>query len=771
MGLFSSKYETKVATTINRVIEDHSLPNSIKHGAIAGLFQDEGEQFTENILESLVSSFGVKANLMYNYAKDHYTFGLPSSTNLVSTSGQADVQAKIAALVGQSVTMDYYHFGAYNNLHIGWVKLIADHGYNAKTNVLGTLSTAKGKPVMLTNIAVCVTDATLDEMSNGSLAIWGPSPNAGGHSTTGDSVFLDTLRKVNALTKPNPFELDPTAANDYLRVEYTWEEEYTAVVEGVTVTRKRMATDSFSIQILGFDVEGEYHQAKYTRADDEIGYWIYKSGAGTYPEIDSLHDTKHLPAGSYFPWAYFRVDGQRGNANKKSDFYKQTKKMVKYLNIDYDQVTDAIHGNPDINKVEQAMLMMGVPAVTSNQVEMRYLFDFFAQMLKENGGNPSAAAPYIPQGTGILSAMLLSILNPSMTEGATVIQDSKFKLSLGFRHINRAIVQGTIGTGKVGHYTSGWETEVITETGTTVPTNPGGPTTPVTKSVTVKTHWYRKQTTETQYEEIRVNDLKMKYWVYKQYAVTSDENAGILLIPVDRSITSRYSIPVREELYARSLHYVFNSKVVTEIKWYQKGWFRSLTIIVAIVITVLSWGSTWQTIGASLAAGTITIAGVAYMLVMKIIEQIVIAQIIKLFVKAVGVKFAMVVAIIAALAGAYQAIEADSVAGSPWGAELLQLSTGLTKGINMELQRDFNGLKKEADDFQLFVKEEQKKLDEANKLLENSNWMTPLVIFGEKPHDFYQRTVHSGNIGVLGLDAISEFVDVSLQLPQLTDTL
>ena len=89
----------------------------------------------------------------------------------------------------------------------------------------------------------------------------------------------------------------------------------------------------------------------------------------------------------------------------------------------------------------------------------------------------------------------------------------------------------------------------------------------------------------------------------------------------------------------------------------------------------------------------------------------------------------------------------------------------------MELQRDFNVLKKEADDFQLFVKEEQKKLDEANKLLENSNWMTPLIIFGEKPHDFYQRTVHSGNIGVLGLDAISEFVDVSLQLPKLTDTL
>lgn len=768
MGLFSSKYQTNVATSTARVIEDSTLPNAVKHGAVRGLFQDDGDQFTENILEALVDSIGVKADRLFRYGKNNYIYGLPSSTTLVANMGKDQVQAKIVSLLGQNITLDYYHYGAFNNLHIGWMKLIENHGYNAKTNVLGVLTAAKGKPVTLTNIVVCVIEASLQEMSNGSLDIWGPSPNAGGHTTTDNAISMALLRKLNGEVKPKTFELDPSAPNDYLRVEYTWSEDYTVVTEGVSVTRQRMATGSFQIQILGFDPKAEFHHTKYTRADGEIGYWMYQAGTGVYPEIDNLHDTLHLSTGSFFPWTYFRVDGVKGTADTTSQWYKQSRRMTKYLNIDYEQVCDAIHENPDIDKVEQAMLMMSVPAVTTNQVEMRYLFDFFGDLIvATNGGDLKDAEPFKPKG--FLSAVLGKALGSSINDAALVIQDSKFKLSLGFRHINKNIIQGVIG--KVGHYTSGWETETIVEHGTSTPAPGTGLTTPTTWSTEVKSHWYRKQTTETQYEEIRLHNLKVKYWIYGEYAATADENDDILLIPIDRSVTQNYSIPVKEELYARSLHYIFNSKVVTEIKWYQQDFFRYLLIVAAIIITIWSWGQTWQTIGAALALGTVTIEGVIYMLAIKLIEQILIAAAIKLFVRVVGVKFALLVAIIAAIAGVYQAIDAGGLAGAPWATELLQLSTGLTKGISTELQRDFGKLQAEADAFGVFAKQEQTKLDEANKLLENSNWMTPLVIFGESPHDFYHRTVHSGNIGVLSLDAISEFVNVSLTLPKLNDTL
>lgn len=760
MGLFSSKFKTTVGTTAARVIEDATLPDSVKHGAVKGMFDDSG-QFVENILEELTNSIGVKADRMYNYGKNKYAYGLPKSNLLVSTSGKTVVRDQIAQIVGQSVTLDYYHLGALNNLHWGWTKLVADHGYNPNTNVLGDLSTAKGKPVKLTNIVVVVTEASLQELGDGSLDQWGPSP-AAGSQVTGNLEFDILLRGVNLEKEKELFQLDATAPNDYLRVEYVWAEDVPVVVEGVSITRTQMTRDSFNIQLTGLDEVSDWHQAKYTRADGQIGYWMYKDDSGVYPQIDDLHNPEYDESGSYFPFGYFRFNATSGNANKNLDWYKQSKKLMDYVGIDYEAVTDAIHQNPNITQVEQAMLMMSVPAVTTNQMEMRYLFDYFKQLLAVTDGDLQTNKPY--QSSGSIIENIARKLDSSRLDASIVIQDARFKMALGFRHISRNVVQGSIGA--IGTYSSGWGNETITETGTNV--NGGAP---VTWDTNVKSHWYRKQIRTHQYEEIRVHNLKVIYHIYGEYTATADEDDDILLIPLDRSITKHYSIPDRELLYARSMHYIFNSRVVTEIKWYQQGFFKALLIVAAIVMTIYTFGNTWQSIGAALAAGTITIQAVVYMFAIAILKYIAVTIAIRLFVKLVGVKLAFIVAIVAAIAGAYQAIEAGSMAGAPWASEMLQVATGLTKGINTELQRDFNDLKKESDSFQLFVKEEQKKLDEANKLLENSNWMTPLIIFGEKPNDYYNRTVHSGNIGVLSLDAISAYVDTSLKLPELTDTL
>lgn len=760
MGLFSSKYVTNVATTVARVIEDHSLPDSVMHGATKGLF-DGSDQFIEHILEELVGSVGIRADHMYNYGKKKYVYGLPSGSIHDSAAGASTVKSTIESIVGQGVVLDYYKFGALNNLHLGWTKLVQDHGYNAKTNILGVLTADKGKPVMLTNVAVVVTEATLLELSNGSLDQWGAPADAGSQAT-GDGIFDSVLRNVNSLKKRTLFELDAAATNDYLRVEYIWQDSVIVQVEGVSITRQQMVTGSFRIEVIGFDEEADWHQAKYTRTDGEIGYWLYEAGAGTYPVVDALHNSEHASNGSYFPFGYFRFNKTSGIADKNSDWFKHSKKLMKYVGLDYEAVTTAIHENPGIDDVEQAMLIMAVPAVTEDQMEMRYLFDYFNQLKELTGGNLQAPRP--PMTGGSLSEKIANTLDSSRTDGSIVIQDARFKMALGFRHIFTKIIQGSIGA--VDTYTSGYGSEIITETGTN--TNGGGP---VSWNTPVKYHYYRKQINETQYEEVRVMNLKMAYFIYEQYTAVGDENDDILLIPVDRSITRRYSIPDREKLYARGLHYVFNSRTITEVKWYQQGWFRFLLVIVAIVITIFSYGRTWKTIGLALAAGAITIQAVIYMLVIGIIKQLLIGLVIRLFVKVVGVKIAFIVAVVAAIAGSYQAIEAGSIAGAPWAKELITLSTSLAKGVNTELNRGFNQLQDEADAFSIFVKSEEKRLKEAQELLDNSNWLTPIIIFGEKPDDYYQRTVHSGNIGVLSLDAISAYVDVSLTLPKLTDTL
>ena len=64
-----------------------------------------------------------------------------------------------------------------------------------------------------------------------------------------------------------------------------------------------------------------------------------------------------------------------------------------------------------------------------------------------------------------------------------------------------------------------------------------------------------------------------------------------------------------------------------------------------------------------------------------------------------------------------------------------------------------------------------KVIEDTNKLLGSPMNMTPFVVFGESPDDFFRRTVHSGNIGTLGYDYIHNYVDMNLALPKFAQTI
>lgn len=740
MGIFSSKTVITVGTSVVRAIGDEAMPNSVRSGATKGLFSGD-DQFVENVLEDVAAGLGVTTARMYNYGKNKYLYGVPSGAVLESQSGAETVRQEIERLNGQAATIGYYHFGVFNNLHVGWVKLVSEHGYNPVNNQIDRLTAEIGYPVYLTNMAVVVTDATLMELENGSLEQWGAPANSGSQ-VTGNPVYDKALREINALKPPIVFELDESVTEDYLRVEYEW-------IDPVAKVNKKGV---FRMNMHGYDNESEYHQVRYTLADGTVHYFIYKQGSGTFPAVEAIYDPKYANNGSYMPFTYFRYEKKNGAEDPTTEWCKQSRRMLKNVGMDYEEVANAINENPDIDDVEQAMLIFAVPAVTKNQMEMRYLFDYFKQ-LREVTKN---ATPGNKQDFGSLftSGLLNSI----------VIQDKRFKMALSFKNITRKMVTGNIG--KIGSFTSGYAKTVDVEEGKNVATG-----NKVLWSSNQHNHWYRKQVSATVYEEIRVFNLKMTYHIFQQYTAVGDEEDAILLVPLDISLTKKYSLPQREELYARSMQYVFNSKVVTKVKWYQQGWFRIFMLVVAIVVTVVSYGSAWQSIGAALAAGTITVGAVVYMLAVGLLKYFLVAYALKLFVRLVGPEFAFIVAIVAAAAGAYQAIEAGSIAGAPWAKELIQISTGLTRGINLELEREFGKLSAEADEFKEFADAETAKLKEAQDLLSSNNWLTPLVIFGEKPNDFYNRTVHSGNIGVQGIEAVAQYVDIALTLPTLSDTL
>lgn len=727
MGIFSSKYETHVATTVSRVIEDDKMPHAIKNGALKSIIADD-DQLIEHAMEELTNSIGIKSSQMYAYGRDHYMHGLPNSTLETSLSGEDLIKNTIQESVGP-ITIDYYHFGMLNTLHVGWMKLVSLYGYNPTTNML----TVNGQAAYLDDMVVVVKEASLPEMNNGALDQWGTPPTAG---VTPVRVAFPTLAKFS------PWEADATAVSDFVRVKYTW-----LNAAGTAEVRTIM------VPITGYDETALYHQVKYKKADGSIGYWMYMAGDGGHTAIDKLHTPAWATGGTFFPWAYFRFAKTNLAKDKTTAEYKQMDKLTSYLNLQFGTVADAIDENPGIADVENAFLMMGVPAVTTNQMEMRYLFDYFEGLYEMTGGETKPSQ----QAAGI-SGALAHWLDSSSEDSSMVIQDKKFKMSMGFRHIYKTAIPGVIGV--VGTYTSGTGKDVITEKGA----NNAQFVTPVSF------HFYRRQVSESTYEEVRVINLNMKYYVFENYSVTADESDNILLIPLDQSITTHYSVPDKEQLYARSLHYVFNSRVITEIKWYQQGWFKALLVVVAVIITIWSWGETYELVVAALAAGA-TAGAIAMIVIMNILRQFLVSLVIKLFVKIVGIKIAFLVAIVAAIYGGYSAIEAGSLKGAPWSMELLTASSGLSKDIGAELGKEFNGLAQEGQEFTEYIKTKKEKLKEAEDKLGHNNYLAPMVIFGESSRDYYDRTVHSGNIGVMGLDAIESFVEVSLTLPKIPQSI
>lgn len=755
MGLFSSKKKTIVGTTVSRAIEDSMLPDSLKSGVLSALMKDD-PQITEHILDCVMNNTGVKSEQMYRWAKDNYVHGLPEATFLTSADGVAVAKGIIETLVGRPVEITYSRMAGFNSFHYGFSTLVATKWYNQQTNTLNVLSLEKGTPVYLVDMVLVVQEASLEEMSIGALDNWDIRPNSG--VTPKRPVNASLSSRNVQITPASPIQVDATIPNDYLRVTYCWETG--------TGRDKVYHEEYFDIQIIRTpeDDEKEYFQIKYywselvAPANELLGipakyettyrYFTYEIGSGGYPELDAVYTPDRNGLGSFFPWLYFRYGKVNMATDKNNENYHDSKKLCKYLNIPFDDICSAVDENPDIDHVEQAMFIMAVPAETENQLEMRYLYDFFKKAYLETGaaGVANVTDP-------------VAYLDSRKKESGILIQDNRFKMNLRYKGIRVFKKAGTL------------EAEYVTDKSTI--SRPVSSALAGTGSYSfvekIPCHIYRKQISPTIYEEIQVFGLEMAYYVYGKYAATSDDNAPILLIPIDYSITKEYASLDTELLYARSFHYVFNSKIVIKIKWYQQGWFGDLIKIAAIVWTVVSLGADGGTaLQLALAASEYAVAAV--IILEQILVSIIVRVAFKFVAKVLGPEFSMILAAALMLYGGYEQLT-SGVDGAPWAMELVKTGMGLTQGASDNIAEALLGIQDEANAFGLEVEKKTALLEEAYKLLDTKSNMNPFIIFGEAPGDYFNRTVHSGNIGVYAIDAVANYVDISLQLPKPHKTL
>lgn len=749
MGLFSSSTETYVGTSVSRAIPDKLLPNAIRSGGLRALVR--GTDTTDTVTDELFGSLAVKAKRMYEYGKTKYTHGLPSGQFAAAIDGQAEVTAVLESLGGVNVVLTYSHYRPPNMQHIGWMRLVSQQGYDPVTNILGNLSASLGRTAYLDNVTLVIPADTYATYTASALEQWGV-PAKAGYSPTRKSTAT-----FNPFVKQTPIEKVAGSGSPYIKVDYVWEVPSTlAAVEGY-IPPPTLHEASFNISVDGYDLAADYYQVCY-QDGAAIKYWMYKAGSGTYPTLDWVFNPPAAIEGTYFPFAYFRYNKISEATNKTTAAYKTSKKLVSYLGMQYDTIADAINASPNIADVEQAMLIMAVPANSTDPIELRYLFTFFDNLFASNLNQYSSPAE--------LKLIQMQVGNLDITRSSILIQDKRFKMALSNAGITKRKRAGSIG--KVGKHTFELQTVTVDRQVTN-----GDTLITETYQVPFKVHVYRKQISTVVYEELQVVDLQMIYHIFQQYTYVGGAGSSALLVPLDSSICDTYSLPDREMIFGRSLHYIFNSKVDIQLSWYQQDWFQGVIFVAAVVFTAISWGADGGSVlmAAIASGGAAAITFEVLVLIGNFLINLAIAAVLKRVVKAIGIDLAILIVIIAIAYGVYDFSANGGLPGAPWAKDLLSLASGFARAIASNTSDLMNQLNSDYNSLMLLEQSATDSLTQANKLLENINWLSPIVIFGEQPEDFYNRTVHSGNIGVITLGAISSYVDIALTLPKLNETL
>ena len=723
MGLFSNKKKVEVNVDLKRAIDDNLIPDTTITSTTKAILEDG--VIAEFMADGWMNSIGTRSNRMYQYAKKWHPYGMPVSNLHSALDNQAIVKKVMEAEIKKTVKISYYQLAPFNPTHYAWQVLTSQYGYNSVSNQIAVLSTKEKVPVYLKDIVPIYSLEGLEESPAGGQETWGLPANA--------YLFPGRPATPASLAKTSPFSVDSTADKNLVRVIYVFQVSIIQTVGNMQVAVPEWREGVLDLDLSEFALDREWYQVGYLDQDsNQMGYWSHPADSDVYPELTAINEAVFSDLGTYYPFTYFRYDFQAETTARQeySDPYEDQKKMLKYLNMDYDQIGDAINDSSGEETVH-GILIFGVEPGSDDPTEQQYLYEYFNALWYATGGKNPTYAPNAP----------------ALSDKRFTVSDKRFTMSFGYKAITKTSVGGVVA--KVGQCTGSYSNKVYT---------------------------YRFQRTATMYDEISVHGLLSNFKVYKGYSYTGGAGSKKIIIPLDKALVNKFNVRDREVLIARSMHYMTCTYVETVEKWYSKGWIKWVIVIVAIVLTCFT-GNGWQLL-AGVVAGTVAITALLVYLVTQLVIGMIISYAFSLVAKAIGGQLAMIIGVVIMLYGGYTYMSGTTGPMSVSSVELVGAGTNLVNAGGKQITSEIQQIQGEMTEFSLMAEQKWAELEEVKNLLGKENLLDPFefigkeprIVFGESPGQFYDRTIHSGNIGVLALDANSSFIDISLTLPKLPQT-
>lgn len=814
MGIFEETVTQVGATTIGLLDEQ---PDLVKRATIEYLFK--GGNLTHKIINNLYNGLSGGLERAYQYGQDYYSEGLPGGTYTVYAPSldlikdylvekhatTADQVSLKSVSLTRDVDPNFFNYLALNYQYDLFTEKFKQIPADLQTLVDAELVNANNyTAVFPADKYTTLTDTVPPDSTTQTTDTDGNTVTTALTYNTEESLSYKFIHRTD--TRLSDYELDAlTSGGSAVTIQgnittYLYITHYqslrikVAPTKTVTVTNpegqvlKETVTNLavFSLNDTHLEeVTHTYNKAVSYTPDYNVDAYYYlivyalknTEGVfeGTHLYFPSLQGYEPLGFplkravvdGNFFPMVTLRKDNVDlfDESRVGDDTYETSIKLVDKIGINLLDIVEAINESPDIEDVDHAYLICGINLRTENEASINYLCNFFAKnAFLDNEGNTTPTENEII--TDDLDLLDGEDLFQDYTDSSLTIRDKTYDyldqrkmIAMGGGGYSGALYWQKITLkyfqGKIGK--KGFADKVLDGTNETMT--------------------LRQQIDTNTYREIVIEGLEHHHNVYEYHKVVTrisdivkpkeDVENDNFVIPVQYQTWKDLPVIMREKCSEDMLQLVLYSIEITKLEWYQTTFFRFALTVVAIIVFI-STGQGAEFIAALSAGVEATLIYLANMY----LSSIILTYAFELLVEAIGIDAAIILAVILTIASIAESFDFDLTNLN--ADQLLTASLGLQKAITNTLKEMMLDLQAEAEAFFDILEDELEALEKAQDSLSINELVDPLIFtniypeikINESPADFYERTIHQGNVGANAFKYIENFVDAKLTLPK-----
>jgi len=545
----------------------------------------------------------------------------------------------------------------------------------------------------------------------------------------------------------------------------------------------------------------------------------YREGSGN-SELDVFFSSDNS-VDEFYPELPLRVNNVSINHGSMSSTKAHVNKAFKKLtgsSIEY--LAEQIDNNANVDAIDHAFIMHGVPLNTSNQSGLEYIYKFFENLIAYQGNTNSKFALFeTAQGTMIEDeinearwstafentpepAHPLYVANADL--GAkTSVQPPTFTLKIdGSAALDLRLRWNNIRelsfTGNGARFDNN-QTRPLLKRGEHLIIQDVSNTFKLKQWQNGNIYWNNedlpkfyliRQYHKNYYTVLEITGAMHSNYVYGSHAVHitaaeafADSKESPFLVPLHYPTVKEMGINQLEDLSRNCTYLLVNSYQVVRTSWWQDN-FRWIVAIVAIVITVATGGLGAGVLGTNLSVGTaVGLTGTAAIIAGAVINMVAATILTTLIMEAskkiFGDEVGRVIGVIASvitisyLSGDFgEAFELTDLFNAD---KLISLSNAASNAYVEFLNADTMDIIEQMDNAQTAYEEESERLMAlAEEVLGVTNVaFNPMIFtdateyFGESRQSFLDRTLMTGSdIAQISHGIIESFVDINLTLPR-----